>query len=67
MKTSKKTFDSQQTYLYLQFTDILKFYEVLFVHIVTRFVLSLRDIMLMLIFFCIFKKTLPKLGSEKEL
>ena len=67
MKTSKKTFDSQQTYLYLQFTDILKFYEVLFVHIVTRFVLSLRDIMLMLIFFCICKKTLPKLGSEKEL
>ena len=26
----KKTFISQQTYLYIQVTDILKFYEVLF-------------------------------------
>ena len=26
----KKTFISQQTYLYLRVTDILKFYEVLF-------------------------------------
>ena len=30
LKMLKKTFISQQTYLYIQVTDILKFYEVLF-------------------------------------
>ena len=30
LKMLKRTFISQQTYLYIQVTDILKFYEVLF-------------------------------------
>ena len=45
----KKTFISQQTYLYLRVADILNFYEVLFCTY-CKGLFCLRNIMLMLIF-----------------
>ena len=39
----KKTFLLQQTYLYIQATDILKFYEVLFCTYCKGFFLSLKN------------------------
>ena len=42
----KKTFISQQTYLYIRVTDILKFYEVFFIHFVKVFVFKKQSLYL---------------------
>ena len=65
MKMSKgKTFISRQTYLYIQVTNFLKFYEVLFCKY-CKGLLSLKNNR----YACIplyVHKTLPTLGNEKE-
>ena len=61
----KETFIAQQTYLYIQVTDILKFYEVLFCTYFSQFVLFLKNSHLAYIP-PYMHKTLPTLGNEKE-
>ena len=64
MKTSKETFISQQAYLYLWVTDILKFSEVLFCTY-CKGLLSLRNSHYAYVP-PYMHKTLPTLGNEKE-
>ena len=61
----KKTFISQQTYLYIQATDILKFYEVLFRTYFKGLFFSLKNSYYAYIPLYMHKK-LPKLWNEKE-
>ena len=49
----KKTFISQQTYLYIEVTEILKFYEVLFRAYCKGLLSCLEKTLIMFIFLCI--------------
>ena len=64
--STERTFISQQTYLYIQVTDILKFYKVLFcTYCKGLFFLTLKNSHYAYIPLHM-HQTIPTLGNEKE-